>query len=190
MLTKDFEDMKNSDNEVDLLLLWSWQTPNFSLTGGTVDHRLSIFKKEHSGFEKSCKELCERLEIDDDQFIWCYTYPKEQWQGRERWELEVPKHRVLAYTCNVAWHWILAHNGNDYTKCPPPKRLWHLARSHASPSLKWLEFCKRFNDGWRKKTTEQLWDALFLDKVYGDCTDVLLRHPVEKGWVKNDFDKQ
>ena len=182
--------MKNSDNEVDLLPLWSFQTSNFSLTGGTVNHRLSIFKKGHSGFEKSCKELSERLGIDDDQFIWCFTYPKEQWQGRERWELKVPKHRVLAYTCNVAWHWILAHNGNNYAKCCPPERLWHLARSHASPPLKKFEFYKRFNDVWRKKTTKQLWDTLFVDKVYGDCTDVLLRHPVEKGWVKNDFDKQ
>jgi len=180
--------MKNSDNEVDLLPLWSWQTPDFSLIKGTVDHWQSIFKKECSGFEKSCKELFERL--GTDQFIWCYTYPIEQWQDRERWELKVPKDRVLTYTCNVAWHWILAHNGNNYTKCCPPERLWHLARSHASPPLKWPEFYKKFNDGWRKKTTEQLWDALFVDKVYGDCTDVLLRHPVEKGWVKNDFDKQ
>lgn len=146
--------MQNSFKEVKPLLLWSWQTPDFPLFEGTVDHRLSTFKKEHSGFEKSCKELSERLGIDDDQFIWCYTYPKEQWQGRERWELKVPKHRVLAYTCNVAWHWILAHNGNDYTKClppEPPERLWHLVRSHASPPLKRLEFYKIFNDGWRKK---------------------------------------
>ena len=159
--------MKNSDNEVDLLPLWSWQTPDFSLTEGTVDHRLSIFKKEHSGFEKSCKELSEQLGIDDDQFIWCYTYPKEQWQARERWELEVPKHRVLAYTCNVAWHWILAHNGNDYTNPVPPERLWHLARSLDSPpKINLSEFHKRFHKGWKNKTTEQLWDSpLFMTCV-------------------------
>jgi hypothetical protein len=52
MLTNDFEDMKNGDNEADLLPLWSWQTPNFSLTRCTVDHSLSIFKNGHSGFEK------------------------------------------------------------------------------------------------------------------------------------------
>ena len=187
MLNKDFEDVKNSNNEVELLLLWSWQTPSFSLTEGTVDHMLSIFKKRHSGFEKSCKELSERL--GTDQFIWCYTYPKEQWHGRKRWELEVPKHSVLAYTCNVAWHWILAHNGNDYVKCKPPESLWHLARSHANPPLEWFDFCNRFNDCWREKTNDHLWDMLFLDKIYGDCTDVLLQHPVEKGWVKN-IDKQ
>ncbi len=182
--------MENSDNEVDLLPLWSWQTPDFSLIRGTVDHGRSIFKKEHSGFEKSCKELSERLEIDDDQFIWCFTYPKEQWQGRERWELEVPKHRVLAYTCNVAWHWILAHNGNDDVPCNIPlkfERIWFKIANTKRNECK-----KKFTDDWRKKTTEQLWnvlflddDALFLDKVYGDCTDVLLRHPVEDKWVKH-----
>ena len=188
MLNKDSEDMKNSDSEADLLPLWSWQGWNFSLTEGTVDHRLSEKEKTVSGLPKSRKELSERL--GTDQFIWCYTYPKKQWQGRKRWELEVPKHSVLAYTCNVAWHWILAHNGNDYTKCIPPENLWHLARSFASPPLEWVDFYKKFNDDWRKKTTEQLWDMLFLNKVYGDCTDVLLRHPVEKAWVKNDFDRQ
>ena len=181
--------MENSDKEVGMLSLWSWQTPNFSLTGGTVDHRLSEKEKTVSGLPQSRKELSELL--DTDQFIWCYTYPnKEQWPGRVRWELKVPKHRVLKYTCNVAWHWILAHNGNDYTNPVPPKRLWHLARSHVSPPLKWPEFCKIFNDGWKNKTVEELWKALFPYKVYGDCTDVLLLHPIEIGWAKNDFDKQ
>lgn len=181
----------NSDNEVDMLQLWSWQTPDFSLTEGTVNPQWSEKEKDVPGLPKSRKELSELLDTDTDQFIQCYTYPnKGQWPGRVRRELKVPKHHVLAYTCNVAWHWILAHNGNNYTKCWPPERLWHLARFHASPPLKRLEFYKKFNDGWRKKTTKQLWDALFVDKVYGDCTDVLLRHPVEKGWVKNDFDKQ
>lgn len=185
--------MKNGDNEVDLLPLWSWQTRNFSLLEGVVDHSKSIFNDNHPGFTKSCKELSEQLCPKTDQFIWCYTYPKKQWQKRERWELNVPKDRVLAYTCNVAWHWILENNGNANTKCrppEPPERLWHLARSHANPPLKWLDFIKKFTDDWREKTPDQLWDALFLDKVYGDCTDVLLRHPVERGWVKNDFDKQ
>lgn len=56
--------------------------------------------------------------------------------------------------------------------------------------LKGLNFTRNLMTVGEKKTTKQLWDALFVDKVYGDCTDVLLRHPVEKGWVKNDFDKQ
>jgi len=179
--------MQNSFKEVKPLLLWSWQGLDFSLTEGTVDDRLSESEKIVPGLPKSRKELSERL--GTDQFIWCCIRQDEA-RGRPgssgvKWQLEVPKHHVLAFICNVAWHWILNRNAKDNTQCIPPLKFKHVC-SKIAPN-KWREFKKGFHDGWKNKTTEKLWDALFLDKVVEECTHVLLRHPVEKGWIKNCF---
>ena len=165
--------------ETKKVLLWSWQTRGFSITEGIVDHSLSEFNQTHYGYRKSCKELVERL--GTNQFIWCYTQDEETWKNRVKWELEVPKNRVL-FICSITWHWILNRNAEQSIGCIPPEKLFNLALQF-NPGLSRNEFQNRFHDAWRNKTTEELWDALFVDKVYGTCTHALLRYPVQERWV-------
>ncbi len=189
MPTKGFEDMENSTKEVSPLLLWSWQEPDFSLTEGAVDHRRSEYYKTVAGVPKSYKELSKRL--GTDQFIWCYTrqdeYNPRLGCTRVEWQLKVPEDRVLRKVCSVVWHCIVWCNGGERGLVgTPPKKFERLWRGIAGRyGLKFDNFNKEFYRFWYAKTDEELWDALFLDKVDGECTDVLLRHPVEDKWVKH-----
>lgn len=188
LLTKGLEDMENSTREVNPLLLWSWQEPDFSLTEGTVDHGRSYYYNTVRGVPESYKELSVRL--GTDQFVWCYTrqdgYNPGRGCTRVEWQLEVPEDRVLRKACGVVWHCIVWCNGGEHGLVgKPPKKFEYLWRKLASDfGLKLDDFNREFYNFWYNKTNEELWDALFLDTVHGDCTDVLLRHPVEKGWVK------
>jgi hypothetical protein len=174
------EDMENNIEENNKLLLWSWQTRGFSLTEGKVDHSLSKFNRTHNGYRKSCKELVERL--GTDQFIWCYTQEEKPWDNRVKWELEVPKNRVRLI-CSITWHWILNRNADESRGCVIPEKFFNLSHQ-VNPCFSRAEFQNRFHDGWRNKTTEELWDSLFVDKVQGSCTHALLRYPVKEECVK------
>lgn len=171
--------MDNNGEETNTLLLWSWQTEGFSLIEGTVDHRLSEFDQTHNGYRNSCKEFFELL--GTDQFIWCDTEDAGTWSHRVKWGLEVPKDHVLLI-CSITWHWIMARNAGDSLGCVPPEKFLNLAQK-LNPCLSRDEFQNRFHDGWRSKTTEELWDALFVDKVQGACTHALVRYPVKAEWV-------
>ena len=162
-----------------MISLWSWQTRDFSLEEGIVNHTLSEFDKTHRGYRKSCKELSKR--IGTDQFIWCDTHDGTTWQNRVKWGLKVPEHRVRLY-CSITWHWILSRNGGENVQCVPPEKLFDLSRKFFYRD----EFCNTFHDGWRNKTTEELWDILFVDKVQGTCTHALLQFPVVSEWVIYD----
>lgn len=172
--------MQNSFKEVKPLPLWSWQQPGYSLTEGTVDHQRSDWKTLR-GYPESIKDLSERL--GTDQFVWCYTRGDEHdplhSSASVEWQLEVPKHHVLAFICSFAWHWILARNGEDSDRPDIRPVFWRMIKDLS----KWHEFEERFYDFWRNKTLEELWDALFLDEVVRRCTHVLLRHPIENSWV-------
>lgn len=171
--------MNNNKDETNTLLLWSWQTRGFSLTEGSVDHRLSEFDKTHDGYRNSCKQLLELL--GTDQFIWCDTEDARTWNHRVKWELEVPKGHVVLI-CSIAWHWIMARNAEDSVGCVPPEKFFNLARK-LDPCLSRDEFQQRFHDGWKSKTTEELWAALFVNTVQSACTHALVPYTVKAEWV-------
>jgi len=186
--------MENSAKEVGMMSLWSWHKPDFCLTKGRVDHKRSHYYMNHRGVPKSYKELSKKfikqfkLEPERaDQWVWCYTVPDaEKDTTKVEWQLEVPEVRVLAKVCSAVWHCIVSCNGEERGAVgTPPKEFLDLWKRKASRSrLKWEDLNRKFYNFWYSKTNEELWDALFLDKVYGECTTVLLRHPVEDKWVK------
>ena len=190
--------MENSNKEVKSLPLWSWHTPDFSLTEGTVEHQRSRYYKT-PGVSKSYKELSKqlikrfKLEPEQaDQFVWCYTEPNAESPAPDtikvEWQLEVPEDRVLAKVCSAVWHCIVWCNGGERGLVgTPPKKyqpLWAGIAQRSGCGLKWDDFNKGFYDFWYNKTDEELWDALFLDRIHGECTHILLQHPLEGKWVK------
>ncbi len=186
--------MKNNNKDVGMQSLWSWQTPDFYLTKGRVDHKLSHYYKCTPGVPESykqlSKQLIKRFKLEPeraDQLVWCYTEPEmENGNTKVEWQLKVPEDRVIAKVCSTAWHCIVCCNGGDRGRVgTPPDKFINVWRKVASDSgLKLDGLNREFYNFWYNKTNEELWDALFLDKVCGECTNVLLRHPVEGKWVK------
>jgi hypothetical protein len=53
------------------------------------------------------------------------------------------------------------------------------------------KFKHDLNDFWKRKSENELWDRLFLEKYVHGCTDVLLRHPLDSSCVvKNPIEKE
>ena len=190
--------MRESTKEAGVLSLWSWHEPGWDLTKGRVDHRRSHYYKHTPGVPESykqlSKQLIKRFKLEPkqaDQFVWCYTEVNavNLCPGtikRVEWQLEVSEDLILAKVCDVAWHCIMCRNGGDNSIGTPPKKfnqLW--GKIEHSSRLESGYFNKEFFRFWYAKTDEELWGALFLDKVCGECTTVLLRHPVDGGWIKN-----
>jgi len=155
----------------ELMKLWTWQGKDFSLTKGTLDSR------KYSAFYKQYPEAFEELwrELRTYQIIWCYP-TKEQatfenlkkgYKGKVLWELDVPEKHILKHgnICSVAWNWIL-----DPCRCIPPFK----------SDRGTLE---DFHCFWENKTKKELWKLLFLDGIVRDCSQLLIRYPVESFWI-------
>ncbi len=159
----------------ELMKLWTWQGKSFSLTKGTLDSRnySTWYKRNPKAFEKLWRRL------GTCQIIWCYQtkekatfqFLKNGYKGKVLWELDVPGKHILkrGNICSVAWSWIM-----NPGRCPPPFKLDRDAE-------------KDFHCFWENKKEEELWEALFLNGIVRDCSQLLIRYPVEKDWI--DYDK-
>jgi len=173
----------------ELMKLWTWQGKGFSLTKGILDSR------KYSAFYKDNSEAFEKLwrKLGTCQIVWCYHTKEEatfknlknDYKGKVLWELDVPEKHILkrGNICSVAWHWILTRNKGADNICDIPqmfKKWFRIAKT------KRRECEKGFHDGWKNKTTEELWDALFLDDIVRDCSQLLVPYPVEDTWTDDD----
>jgi hypothetical protein len=153
--------------------LWSYHSPDFSLVDGKIDPE----KSDHARrYRKAYEELWRRL--GTSQFIWCVT-SKEGWPRKEgfcEWELEVPKTAFFQIVDSMVWAGIRGENPDP----PIPLR----------QSLKVVSLQRPA--GWYEQQVSQMlhppgdpWESLFLASADDPRADVLLRHPVERSWVKS-----
>lgn len=176
--------------------LWTWQNPKLSLFDPNVKvnslkyssylNDPCITESERQRFKEVYRKVWKLL--GTDQILWCFTTEEDakgqasilafQKRGKVLWELDVPKDLIKAHYCSVAWHWILYG-----TPCTLPEKFRRL------PYPEKKQFNQSFNDYWKGKTEEQVWDVLFLDRVTEGCSDVLIRHPIEESWVIKDPNK-
>ncbi|HIJ70025.1 MAG TPA: hypothetical protein HPP87_01525 [Planctomycetes bacterium] len=169
--------------------LWTWQKKDFSLTEGKVEslehsdylNHPCIPECEKALFREAYKKLRERL--GTGQFLWCFANEEEaknnpsklEYEGKVLWEIEVPDNSIFRIVCNTAWNIIIG----------------------TGPSSEKYRLVENFDDWWRAITFDETWNMLFVDKgklkhsllreMIKGCTQVIIRHPVEKEWVKGSW---
>ena len=168
--------------------LWTWHSPDFSITDGRVEHNRSKYltHPDLRGLRPAYRKLAQHL--GTDQIIWCYVRPNEHFHApslREiEWELEVPRDQILGIIDTYVWNKIAG------IRCHPPE----------SHRLSWEEEAIEaypHDDGARAKhreeletayyapiPEEELWKALFLDMIDAEGATAVIRHPVPEEYVK------
>lgn len=166
--------------------LWTWQTPNISLTKGVLNYLDSAFYRDES--IPNIKDAYKRVfsKLGTSQFHWCFTQPDEAqkpWRGRVKWEIEVPEKDILAIVRGSVWNKIIG-----IERFTPPTKL----------RLKWMrEADRRTRDGresralyeqlqrsyWASEPPELLWEKLWVDEI-GEDTWALVKHPIDQSYIK------
>jgi hypothetical protein len=181
-----------------VMRLWTWQKQGFHLADRS--HKVkslenSLFlndamHREH--FKRVYEKLYERVPTPD--FQWYFTEENEaKNEGSHRiwydhgcvlWEVNVPLELIFRKVCNVAWTYLLKR-----PTIPPALNLdWQILSNYNQDQIK--EWKRSFDDFWKGKSEEELWDDLFLETCVDGCTDILLCHPLEDSWIKRDPSKQ
>src|SRR4029450_6957865 len=161
--------------------LWTWQTPDFPLTSGRVDHSRSRYYQSLPKIQSAYAELARH--IGTCQIIWCYVrpdeYKREAGNSRVEWVLDVPDNNVLAIIDSWVWEKIICSKA-----CPAS-----LLEKWKEEAIQSEQDCRAYIEakeaayhaepppvgGW--------WKVLFLRSVSGEAPTVLLRHPIPHGWV-------
>jgi hypothetical protein len=171
---------------VKLVKLWTWQKKGFSL----IDSVKPIDSQTHSDYYSEHKEEFEELwnRLGTTQFIWCYTEKEDvfsqasklEYKDHTLWELDVPVESIFKNTCSIAWSWILKG-----CRCQPPSKLRDTWRRKYPNNSRQME--EDWHCFWKKKTIEELWDALFLSNIIiTPCSTLLVRYPLEQQWIKRE----
>ena len=105
--------------------LWTWQTLDFDLTRGTVEHGRSEVHAGLPGLAVAQDEIFRRLGVD--QIIWCHVRKQDStWFNstatppRCEWELDVPFREVIEIT---QLHRVLDIRVPDEGSCRPASPL-------------------------------------------------------------------
>lgn len=174
-------------NGEDPLQLWTFQTQDFSLTEGCVDHSKSEYHRMVQGVPLAYQKLADLL--GTDQIVWCYTDRtdyKKTGVSRTEWVLEVPESEILKFIDGFVWNRILGQ------KCPPPKELlysWRVPAIERHPGD--FPAQERFIADQNKSYWElpppsgDWWNHLFVENSENEGIDALIRHPIRREWVKD-----
>jgi hypothetical protein len=147
--------------------LWTWQSPDFSLTEGHVIPERSDYFQTVLGIPKAYRRLWKRF--GTDQIIWCYTNADAHYKSpivETEWSLDVPDAQVLAFVDDLVWNRILG------IKCALPRPL---CRDWTEEQVAAFWARKAPPGGW--------WNCLFVNHGKGDSTSALIRHPIPQEWV-------
>lgn len=172
--------------------LWTWQTPDTSLIKDKLaPRRYSPFYSD-TDFP-NIKNAYEKLFIKfGDQIIWYYTDAGEgsvQWPGRLQWEVEVPERDILVLVHGSVWNKIIGQG-----HFAPPQRLreeWcRQANSKTRNSKDSRALFEQYHHLYcQKEPLEQLWKRLWVVDEVGEDIWALLKHPIDKSYVKNPSTK-
>lgn len=164
--------------------LWHWQKTGLPLNRGTVDHAKSEYACRFPDYVPSIQKLVRRLDLPDDQFIWCSDSPRP-WHGNDRipYELSVPekdqkeKKGILAWLNPSAWVVLI---GSGYT-CSRKvcDRLKQQAGLQGDVNILKRKRQKRYES----LSPEDLWAQLFRHECAGDERDVIVSFPLNDDWI-------
>lgn len=164
--------------------LWTWQKKDFSL----INSVKLIDSRNHSEYYNEHKEKFEKLwdRLKTNQFLWCYSEKenafseasKLEYKNHVLWELDIPVDSIFKNICSIAWSGILYGRG-----CSTPSKLRNLWIKECSDNFRKKE--EDWHRYWENKTTEELWEALFLSNTtITPCSTPLVCYPLEQQWGK------
>lgn len=169
--------------------LWTWQTPDFRLFDGRVDHNRSYYYQTVEGVPSAYKKLAEL--IGTNQLIWCYTVPDQRivlpCHTEVELILDVPRESILAFVDEVVWNRILG------IRCELPSGVWRPWRDDGRRSFPGNVAAQNHHEAkqrgayWTQPPPgENWWDSLFAGDRAEECVSALVPHPVAKEWVVVD----
>lgn len=169
--------------------LWSWQTPDFSLVDGTVDHTRGEYYRDTQNVPEAYDKLSQLVGTED--WIFCYIRRNDHSDppsggNRCEWELDIPQDEILRFLDDVVWNSILDIRCSLSTE--RRQKIWSqvLEREpYNAEARKALE--RRLTEEFFPSCSkEQMWTQLSVDGPgeAGDQRSALVQHPVDPGRAK------
>jgi hypothetical protein len=164
-----------------MIQLWTWQEPDFSLTSGYVDHAQSEYYNTVLGVPEAYAILAKRL--GTDQIIWCYVrrdeYDNLPHLTRIEWALDVPDDDILAIIDTYTWNRLLGietYPRTRYLRLLRDAPMEETARNaHIEQQIRDYHSQPEPDGGW--------WSRLFMTDTTVEGATVLLAHPIPESWV-------
>jgi hypothetical protein len=165
--------------------LWSWQTPDFDLTSGKVDHSKSTYYQDIPGYHLACPTLWEIL--GTNQIVWCYTKQNRHYYSGDdcnvEWILDVPQTNITLIDMCI-WEKVIK---SGYVPHELEQQWFEEALKKAPhDSDRRQEIVGQKKDEYLAPVSEEeLWNQLFLpiDDVSDRKTTAIIPHPIQKDWV-------
>ena len=163
--------------------LWTYHTPDFSLTSGRVNHSQSDYYRTVPGVPEAYAELWRRL--GTDQIVWCYAQDGEQaatTTPHVEWLLEIPN--VLAFVDGIVWNRILG------IRCQVPKTLRYAWKNKSivrfpHNASERHGFIERQTDAFWTMSPPggDWWNSLIIESSDCETVQVIIKHPVPESCV-------
>jgi hypothetical protein len=160
--------------------LFTSQTPDFSLTSGTVDYTRSPSCKLLPKIRAAYDELYQRLGLDRYRIIWCWPRREDcrPWREDIVWILNVDESDCLAIVDGFIWSRIIGEN-----VIPDSIHMeWIMeSNSYNDPHA----YISEQEEAYKARTPPPggWWEILFTSNGGAEGAHVLLQHPIPPAWV-------
>lgn len=160
--------------------LWTFHTPDFSLTSGSIDLDCSYDVSYVEGLRERYEELARHVGLDRYEIIWCHVrddFIRAGYEDRVEYILEVPEDQILRIVDSFIWNKII---GLDAW----PMSLYYKWRDEAPPG-KAGEYIKRKTEEYHAQPPPPggWWSLLDITDLTAEGACVLLRHPMPESWI-------
>jgi len=178
--------------------LWTFQGKGWDITDSKKknDPYKGIFYQNVPDYILSLEKLCDKIQVEKFQLVWCITNCKEvqpeDWPQHKLWELDVPDSEILKtnhhkrdWILKVSFWNIIIRGSSKYLE---DKWKNEALEEMGSPSRYQEIYESKQNKFYENHPTNKLWEALFLDRITKEDSNVILRFPVDQSWVVSDKD--
>jgi len=167
--------------------LWTFHTPDFSLTSGSIDLDRSFDVSYVTGLREAYEELARHLGLERYEILWCHNredFNRAGYRDRVEYKLDVPDDQFLCIVDSYIWNKII---GLDAYPTP----LYFKWREEAAPNA--------IGDYIEKKLAEYhsqppppggWWSRLVIEDLDAEGACVLLRHPIPEAWIVEGLEKK
>jgi len=167
--------------------LWTWHSPEFSITDGRVELSRSTYLNDPNlpGLKSAYRGLADRL--GTDQIIWCYVRPDEHFHAPSipeiEWEIEIPVSAILTIVDSYVWNKI----ADIRCSAPGSRRFgWQTEAMETHPhdaDARKVLMEQREEDYHAHIPEAELWRRLFLKTTRAEGATALIRHPVPEEYI-------
>lgn len=169
--------------------LWTFQSPDFKLTSGTVKSQLSEYADQQN-IMTAYAELHRR--IGTNQIVWCHVRNPQGGDrpiGKVCYLLDVPRAEVVLVNAYI-WNRILGIR----CELPPSlkERLWSEGIRLYPHDVKGREqYRKQEEESWynQEPPAGGWWTALFIDNPEAEGANALVKHPLNTKWILGSRNK-